>query len=558
MAHHTINGATLAALGIESCLVTTTSRGNDEMVVEMARAADASWFFAPYTTAVLADPAGTVRFRGVMLQPQAIADGGTERHAYTFTGPWHWLERIVFQQPWTMPTDASDYESGTHQVQLSRVILNQKIVSGEPAPMSVRDQVIEVLDCAIAAGAPIAYSATNLPDDVFPPEDEQTDLFCADALEAQMRWATNLTCHWDYTTNPPTLRFVAAGTARTAALEPPWQSINPRPRYDLLVNAVRLTFLQVNVATHTVDDHEQTRQWAKLTSQNAVADNGSPFEVAQLIELRGSSSATSSTTLRQRVKVEELGASPDAAEMLTWMAGPVSGGYRTGGKCGALYGVKDLAFMSGGYPWLDVPEGAEEAFSNTNFRNELQEGAIADWMSGVKAWNVTGHCRVKAKFVTAWDGEGLPTAWGEEAELALDFSYTRTDAVTRTYSTAASSDTEEMPGEEIPVGLASALLAGYRDLYWDMTLRRVDDEVNWTALPSDRWSITGTAASGAQSISQVVRRDLFSGTTEIQCGPPTHLGLDQILELVRKNRTRRLARASGVRASGKMPAGQLS
>lgn len=91
-------------------------------------------------------------------------------------------------------------------------------------------------------------------------------------------------------------------------------------------------------------------------------------------------------------------------------------------------------------------------------------------------------------------------------------------------------------GEEYPdSGLAAIYQAYIGRLMLDTELQ-ITGDLRWEIRPGDRLALGGILAQPGTDnpIVQTVSRDLFARTVKVQAGPRKHLGLDQLVELVRK------------------------
>lgn len=90
-------------------------------------------------------------------------------------------------------------------------------------------------------------------------------------------------------------------------------------------------------------------------------------------------------------------------------------------------------------------------------------------------------------------------------------------------------------GEPIPVGLARAMHAAFARPQIEMSWTTVADEVDWFHQPCEVWNVTsgGTVLSSAMSVCQSITRHIGEGRVTYQTGPPAHLGLNDILAILR-------------------------
>jgi hypothetical protein len=95
--------------------------------------------------------------------------------------------------------------------------------------------------------------------------------------------------------------------------------------------------------------------------------------------------------------------------------------------------------------------------------------------------------------------------------------------------------------QDAPVGLAAQLHAPYKTLSTELAWQRHGAEVDWVDHPAAaKWNVTGagSAFTASEGVCQAIVRDLHTGTVAYKCGPPSHLGLNDLLALLRINRKR--------------------
>jgi hypothetical protein len=109
------------------------------------------------------------------------------------------------------------------------------------------------------------------------------------------------------------------------------------------------------------------------------------------------------------------------------------------------------------------------------------------------------------------------------------------------------------PEPRPPDGIAEQLHMGFARPWWKFEpLVFVGEDVNWSYKVGEGWSVTGmgTGPANAQAIAQVITRDLVTNRTELQCGPPEHLGLGDIVALYEANRLRKVPGRAGAQQFG--------
>lgn len=107
------------------------------------------------------------------------------------------------------------------------------------------------------------------------------------------------------------------------------------------------------------------------------------------------------------------------------------------------------------------------------------------------------------------------------------------------------------PEERPPNGLAASMHKAYRSLFYELGWSQTATEVDWTAAPGDLFSVTGTYDfAEARSVCQQITRDIQTGRTSFQCGPPVFLGLADRIALLVPNRIRGQSNAAGESTHG--------
>ena len=86
-------------------------------------------------------------------------------------------------------------------------------------------------------------------------------------------------------------------------------------------------------------------------------------------------------------------------------------------------------------------------------------------------------------------------------------------------------------------GLAGAYHAAVAKLAVESSFSFFDETFSWNSTPGQTWGFSGVASrwSRYNSVAQVITRNLFSSQITIKLGHPGHLGLQQLINLHRKN-----------------------
>ena len=140
---------------------------------------------------------GTRHFVGVFQHPSSILHESEEGADIEAFDPWWYLEKIRFERVGKKFQGWEDDLPGTTpiliDVSTTNVVLNQE---NNGTILNTRDELANILDWAIARGAPIQYVKADLPSQKIPPRSE-LDISCADAVRRQIAYM-NAVQWWDY------------------------------------------------------------------------------------------------------------------------------------------------------------------------------------------------------------------------------------------------------------------------------------------------------------------------------------------------------------------------
>lgn len=205
----------------------------------------------------LVDGVATTVFRGRVSSRTRGAYGSAEGLSIEVSGPWWYLENLIFMQSLPYVTDteqnpapiapATDVVSS--QFPTVKKTSSTIVVSQDETGMTVdsKTQLLNAVNYAIAKGAPIALGVID--DGIAIPRDAIQDATCAEVILKSLRWTPDQSIFFDYSVNPPTLNVrtranraafqINIADATTSEVE-----INPRD--DLAVAGVTLNYLRRN------------------------------------------------------------------------------------------------------------------------------------------------------------------------------------------------------------------------------------------------------------------------------------------------------------------------
>lgn len=437
-------------------------------------------------------------FQGIVTQTPQHGNANSPSNGYQVSGPWWYLENLVYQQRWRQVKDTGNVQGGIHEVDSGRIILGQDtdgkaIASGR--------QIRDVLEYVIAQGAPMQIG--SVPEGCILPSDECKDLSCAEVVHRLLSWTPDAVVWFDYTQSPPALHLARRSglKRRTHGIDAETSSqLSIQARKDLQVPSVVLKY----ESAHSVDGESWTTTSIDAYPQNA---NGREFKSLVLtIPLDGEHSSC----IEQDVDVE-----PVQIHNVRWWQEHLP----------ALRGIETSKIT------------IHDAARSSGLPNELIHGSVAGWMD-VKV----EEDRIAAKISYESDTESV-----HEKEVALII-----------YSTDAKSDTYRRElswreSEPVPEGLAKAIYEAAQPLHYEGSLLIQNEECEAADWMGCMLNIEGGQEDWAKmdAIVQSLVDDVTTGQTRVRFGPPRHLGPYDLVQLLRANRNRTPASSSGTRRTGR-------
>jgi len=190
--------------------------------------------------------------------------------------------------------------------------------------------------------------------------------------------------------------------------------------------------------------------------------------------------------------------------------------------------------------WMDYSEGGDPSFSCRR-RSNLTAVTIAISDAQAAAINIRRRDDllvpgIKIIYETNIEADGL-----YYQTIETDSAGTTTDLFAKIFTvelTGSMTSQNNLPTWEVetaPVGLAAAIYATYGTPYYQGSITIEEDEVSGSWGPGNLLNISGGASEWADmsAVIQRVSEQVDSGTTTIEFGPPTQLGPDDLLSLMR-------------------------
>jgi hypothetical protein len=161
---------------------------------------------------------GTPWFQGLVTQIPRSGGPDAESMSYRISGPWWYLDNLVFLQPWQqiLLTIGTAGNPLLGQSQSSHLYLNLDSLSSLNALNIVKittgQQIVAALNWCLApfvsANVTPPFQVGRITPAVDVPIDEAHDITCAEVIHKMLRWTPDAVAFFDYTTVPPTFHCV--------------------------------------------------------------------------------------------------------------------------------------------------------------------------------------------------------------------------------------------------------------------------------------------------------------------------------------------------------------
>lgn len=442
-----------------------------------------------------------VWFRGTR-QPMAYDCGAaSETQSYLFEGPWRFLAENIYQQGW-------------NGIYTSHVIING----------TIGQNIQAVLDYAIARGALLAYNAADLAAlTATPPANEITGQLCASVILASLQFAPDTVAWLDYSTNPPTLRFVQRGSLAAASVRladyesttmPAVKVLALRPREDLQVPSVKINYETIE----TIDGVQRLIPGVEIAPSGATGLEDGAF---------------TDTVIRQGITQNNIFASLECVTVesssLEWWKKHVAK-FRDTGRVTILSGPTDVGHYD-----------EDGVLLTTVYARELPRGGgqIAPWMLDSNGDPLLWQTEfIRATFtIREYDDDGENVVKEGTFQFHLEILTTTAPAGVSDYSAVESADSGDPP----ITGLAQYLYDALSPLQYEGGLTLEEEECTAALNLGLAINLYGSRAAfeTMRAVVQQVTFDLDAGLTNVTFGPPRHLSIGDILALLERFRISR-------------------
>lgn len=432
----------------------------------------------------------TRQFLGRITETPCNLTPTKETKTYVVSGPFWFLEHLVYQQPWQYFQDEKGTD--TTSVPRSRCILGQ---SEKGEHIDAQHCIEAILDYGRSHQVPLACGKIDGFNFLFPYETIK-DCSCAEALKKLLLWTPDAVVWIDYAPAIPTLNVARSHLLPVSTVpENQCTDLSITPRHDLKLNAVVINY------EHT---HSNGKGSWKTTTVDAFPKNATGEALNTLvltIELEGT---------RTHMQEQRVVAEPIECNSVAWWKDHIP----------TLKAIPDTAIT------------LSDVHREKEYPNELVEGAIAPWM----------RCQATYETITAVISYQTNTVSVERQLFALKLC--STNARSQTYQQIVWLNS----GTEPPKDLAKILYEGSQCLQYEGSLTLTAEELSATLL-GRRLQIPKNLTHEALTPMPVQEEidDIDNGSTWLRFGAPKQLNPNDLVQLMHANRTRHIAEDAQMR-----------
>lgn len=538
----TYNGTTKSASewGVENLTFSFVSQGLDQCSFSLPTVAfDDARVFAYGAVIEISKVVGadaTKWFRGEIIKPKVKGDPQSESQQYVVAGPWFILQEIVYQQGWK----AYASNGTSRQEYTSHAVLNEGITT-QAQILDVMNYVIAQLGAVLQVGD-IALTA------LFPPVEEIVDMPAAEVILRQLRFHPEAVIWWDYTVNPPRVNIGKYENLTAVDLKVPpavasndayVEGIELDSREDLRRPCVAIKY---EVRT-SIDGAE------RLDIVPDIYPGGKTGRERGALPATVRLSGGKLTSLKAEIVSQLLPDDLSDASAVDWWKQkfPESLGDPR---------VSGIEIIETGRVVVSA-DGTKRPVDNINgpvaLPYELVAGQWAEWMNGeAQREEVTIKCRL-LRYDKPPSEPGAILRASTDGQL-FTRAITTTTLPSGLYS--AGLHVDEF-GDPLIIGLAKAIYDQLQPTFYTGTFKLVEEELTGRVRPGNVINIKGGRAEWEMMRAMVLQVDesAATGETLVTVGPPDHLTIQAIVELLKVNRVRQRNSIRGAQGSGALSVG---
>ena len=490
---------------------------------------------------------GQTWFQGLVTQVPRAGAPETESLMYKVAGPWWYLDNLTFQQAYqniflgyAVANDPTTAIYGP--ANSSHLFLNQAPLANALQKITTGEQIIEALNWAlqpfITAGVVPPFQIGAVTPAVDVPIDEVRDLTCAEVIHKMLRWSPDAVTWFDYSTTPPT--FNCQRRADMAMVNLPINSpgsqlstirdFNVNARYDLQAPSVQIFY----ETSSQINGQSSLSLVKDFYPDPLPTDPQKQFASLQFtVDLQG---------LQASVTTAKITCEPLTSTDPNWWLGKHpqyqpfdSGNPADAGNSIASFEIDPASIQRAANPATDVHGNP---IADLGYTNELTTGQLTDWMTS-KSQRLTLQCKATVVHLNGTQPQEIP----------LTFQCLSTNAHSGTFQ---NQQITAYP-EPVPVGLARFIYDAISVPQFEGTVTLQEAEGSGSLTIGKLFNLTGGALAEwgvMAAMVQGVTENLEAGTTQIQFGPPRHLGAGELVDLLRVNRSRIIRSAYSMRPAG--------
>jgi len=201
----------VAQWGIERIALDLYNAATDKLTLTVAGEAAAAEPVFAFEGLIVLWRDGVRVFHGIVTDQPFAAKSSGERQEYIVSGPWWWLENIVYGQERYVFTDPRRPSLGRalFPIKTPRAVMYQalsggSISAGEQAQLAA-DYAIDRAKLIFEGDAPFTRGTFTLP--LLAPWEEAYNLSCAEVIRRCVRYCRDAVVYWDYSGAKPHLKI---------------------------------------------------------------------------------------------------------------------------------------------------------------------------------------------------------------------------------------------------------------------------------------------------------------------------------------------------------------
>ena len=481
------NVKSASELGVVSAKIIKRCSGIDELKMDLQSPESAKAFAIGKDIEIFVN--GVRKFCGNIAKTPISLAGKSQKASIVAYNAWKDLDDIVYQQEW-MRMRGDNIENCYR----SKIVLGQNKLGNK---INVAEQLFDIGEYAIKCGANFRIGKIDINAPML--LDETQDLSCAQAILRVLKWAPNSAVFFDYSQDGlPILNIQKRTSLEKTSIDTTIAdvlkiSITPRP--DLSLEGVSIKYEQENIENSN--------------STLIVSEENYPPEI----------SSNSKKVLVMSVELDGKKASCDTYKIV----------------CQTI-DIHSVRWWCDHIPSLSEANTQiiEASISDDTYPRELIEGNIISKMNFHKQ---SAIAKAKIRYLKAD---------GTICTKAVATRVLTTDAQTGTYSIWHTTQYAEPK----PNGLAQAIYEASSTLEHEGTIVISDAlEREFIGKLISINSPEHTEWASINSTAVFVEENIGKQQTLIKFGPPKHLYPDQLVELFRISRNRKITEASWLRST---------